>query len=147
MKGFTKNIKPTTAENVLKRAEKYFTYCDSINLRAQCEGCKSYVSGSKCPECRVRFRKPYTFSGLLCHLGLTKFEFFDMAKEPALSHEFGMILLRIQAYMEENTFVGNLSAASASALLREQSEMEESINKDGASLQIVMADELLSFSD
>lgn len=70
-----------------------------------------------------------------------------MAKDPALAHELDMILLRIQAYMEENTFVGNLSASAASTLMKEQSEMENVLNKSDAPLQIVMADELASFSD
>lgn len=147
IKVYSKNIKPTNAENILRRAEKYFRYCDTVNQKAQCGSCKYYSSENRCAECRVRYKKPYTFAGLCCHLGLTKNEFLEMAKDPALAHELDMILLRIQAYMEENTFVGNLSASAASALMKEQSEMENVLNKSDAPLQIVMADELASFSD
>lgn len=83
--------------NLDKKIEKYFAECDAKN-------CEKII-------------KPYTLSGLLCHLKITRAQFEKMSK----SRKYALVLCtakaRIEAFIEENSLTGGLSAnASANSL-------------------------------
>ena len=78
----------------------YFSQCDAIN-----QGQKNII-------------KPYTLSGLLCHLKITRSQFENMCK----MRKYSIILIdakaKIEAYIEENSLTGSLSANASSNSLK-----------------------------
>ncbi len=80
------------------KVKSYFEDCDEKN-----SGQKSII-------------KPYTVSGLICHLGITRSEFERLSK----NSKYSCLLdakMRIEAFIEENSLTGGLSCnASANSL-------------------------------
>lgn len=79
------------AEELEERIKEYFDYCDGKNL-----GKKDII-------------KPYTLSGLLCFLSLSRDEYTALLKNRRLSKIFSRASARIEAYIEENMLTGALS--------------------------------------
>ena len=92
------------AQNTSRLEEKikcYFDYCDSINGESQ-----------------KAITKPYTLSGLLCFLGLSRSEFEAMSKKKRYSKIISFARAKIEAYIEENSLTGKLSCNASSNSLK-----------------------------
>jgi len=86
-----------------RAAEKYFAECDTVN--------------SAC-EPKSPLAKPYTLSGLVCALGLTRDNFFSLGKTREGRRFVEYALARIEAFIEENALSGRLSASAAQSSLK-----------------------------
>ena len=82
------------------RIEQYFSYCDSVN------------EGSAKPI------KPYTLSGLMCWLGITRKEFEKLLRSERYSKSALYARSKIEAFIEENALTGGLSANAAANSLK-----------------------------
>ncbi len=80
--------------------QEYFSECDRINT-----GQKSII-------------KPYTLSGLLCHLGITRAQFEQMCQRRKYAHLLIGAKAKIEAFIEENSLTGSLSANASSNSLK-----------------------------
>lgn len=89
--------------DVRSRATAYFEECDREN--ALCD--------AKHP-----LPKPYTFSGLLCALAMTRQEFADLYQTPGGRRFCNHALMKIEAFIEENALSGRLSATFAQGTLK-----------------------------
>ncbi len=82
-----------------ERINDYFKYCDSIN------------------EEHGEIVKPYTLSGLVCHLGFTREEFEKLSRIKRNERIVLRAKAKIEAFIEENALTGELSVnASANSL-------------------------------
>ena len=84
-----------------KKIEAYFEVCDALNTPAD----------GKKEEKKVK--KPYSLSGLLLALGLTRNEFEKLHASPRYKPLLSRTLSRIEAFTEENALAGTLSASAA----------------------------------
>ena len=84
-------------------AEEYFDYCDKVN--------------SVC-EPKAPIAKPYTLTGLLCALGLTREAFYCLEKTREGRRFVEYALMKIEAFIEENALSGRLSASAAASSLK-----------------------------
>ncbi len=82
--------------------DAYFAECDSKN-----EGAKE-----------GKILKPYTLSGLICHLGLGKNEYHKLCQKKKYAHLFDAARARIEAFTEEYALTGALSASAAANTLK-----------------------------
>lgn len=81
------------------KIQSYFDYCDELN----CAG-NDIV-------------KPYTLSGLLSFLSITREEFAHLLKMRKYQRVLNSAMSKIEAYIEENSLTGGLSInASANSL-------------------------------
>ncbi len=87
-------------EGLEKSTAEYFTSCDERN-----SGQKSII-------------KPYTLSGLLCHLGITRREFERLMKTKKYSPVLIKAKAKIEAFIEENSLTGGLTANASSNSLK-----------------------------
>ena len=74
-----------------KRINDYFLYCDAVN------------------ESHNKTVKPYTLSGLLSYMGITKSEFEGLLKTRRNERLFALAKMKIEAFIEENALNGTLS--------------------------------------
>lgn len=82
-----------------QKIQSYFDYCDELNGESD------------------EIVKPYTFSGLLSHLSLTRDEFSRLLQMRKYSSVLHSAMAKIEAYIEENSLTGGLSInASANSL-------------------------------
>ncbi len=92
----------TTKEKFRRIAEEidgYFAECDAVN------------------EERGGLVKPYTLSGLLCYLGITREEYRKMLTVKKYAAVLNKAAMRIESYIEENVLTGELSVnAGANSL-------------------------------
>lgn len=88
-----------------KRIKEYFDECDSINMLQTGSGDK-------------KIRKPYTLSGLLCELGMTRGEFEKLGTKPNFAKLYMSALSKIEAFTEEHALTGALSATAAANSLK-----------------------------
>jgi hypothetical protein len=127
------NIEALTAAAFAKKAKKYFSDCDNTVIpSAACVSCKNEADDA-CFSCRKRKTKPYTLSGLCLALGISKRQFNELKTNKCFCDEVEMTLLKIEAYIEENCFSGNVNGTFALAILKEnfgfgEEEAEESVN-------------------
>lgn len=85
--------------DIAERISDYFLLCDAIN------------------DEKGKIVKPYTLSGLLCYLGISREEFEKMSKSGRHSKVLSNALAQIEAFTEENVLNGSLSAnAGANSL-------------------------------
>lgn len=84
-----------------KKIEAYFEVCDVLNTPAD----------GKKEEKKVK--KPYSLSGLLLALGLTRNEFEKLHASLRYKPLLSRTLSRIEAFTEENALAGTLSASAA----------------------------------
>ena len=88
------------------KTKKYFDECDAVNERARQEN-----------EKKLFIPKPYTVSGLIYSLGITRREFETLTTKP----KFSFLLeakARIEAFIEENSLNGGLSGTASSSSLK-----------------------------
>lgn len=85
-----------------EKAEAYFAACDALNAAA---------SGNKIP-------KPYTLSGLLCELSLTREQFKSLAKSRKGRAFVTWAMLKIETFIEENALSGSIAATAAANSLK-----------------------------
>lgn len=90
-------------EEYERRAKEYFDACDSAN--GMCDTKQPLV-------------KPYTLSGLLCALSMTREEFSTLYNTRAGRRFASYVLMKIEAFIEENALSGRLSAAFAQGALK-----------------------------
>ena len=84
-------------------AEHYFAVCDEAN--SQCEP-------------KMPLAKPYTLSGLLCCLGISRKAFFALEGTRDGRVFVNHVLTKIEAFIEENALSGRLSASAAQSSLK-----------------------------
>ncbi len=98
-----------------EKINEYFLLCDSLN-----EGKKSIV-------------KPYTLSGLLCHLEMTREELEKLSGTARKRTVLTRAKAKIEAFIEENMLTGALSCnASLNSLKYSFNWGERSGDDDGA---------------
>ncbi len=102
-----------------KRAAAYFRDCDNGMASASCDTCSVEFGNEKCAVCRKKKRRPYTISGLCLAVGITKRQFANLKKNKCFADEVEMALLKIEAYIEENSIVGAINGTLALAILKE----------------------------
>lgn len=81
-----------------KKIKDYFYECDSHN-----EG---------------KIRKPYTLSGLLYRIEMTKSEFQKLCSKPNFKKLLSAALAKIESFTEEHALIGELSATAAANSLK-----------------------------
>jgi hypothetical protein len=79
--------------------EAYFAKCDEEN-----DG--------------IKIKKPYTMSGLLCELGMTRTQLEKLSSKPKYSQMFMRAMAKIEAFTEEYALTGALSASAAANSLK-----------------------------
>ncbi len=102
-----------------KRAAAYFRTCDEGVATASCDTCSVEFGDEKCAVCRKKKKRPYTISGLCLAVGITKREFGELKKNKCFSDAVEMALLKIEAYIEENSIAGMINGTLALAILKE----------------------------
>ena len=125
--------KGTGISEVEKLINDYFLCCDSLNE----DGGKKIV-------------KPYTLSGLLCYMGITRSDFEKLTAKKKYSELFNRALAKIEAFTEEKALVGDLSASAAANTLKYNFGWNEARDKDeGTSgiLKIVLDGELMKLAE
>lgn len=94
-----------------EKINEYFNLCDTINNAAN--------DKEKHPP------KPYTLSGLLCHLDISEKQLFEL-EQSRLSRDLIMSAKRrIEAYIEENALNGKLTSTAAINSLKEHFDWSE----------------------
>lgn len=95
--------KITNIKSYKKKADEYFALCDSENSAI---------------DKKLPLAKPYTLSGLLCALELTRDGFYSLknTREGRIFVDF--TLMKIEAYIEENALSGRISASAAASSLK-----------------------------
>ncbi len=94
-----------------KQINDYFYDCDSQNDEK-------------------KIRKPYTLSGLLCKLEMTKDELRRYIAKPNFKRLFENALARIEAFTEEYALTGALSASAAANTLKFNFGWNDTKHKD-----------------
>ncbi|MBO5048751.1 MAG: hypothetical protein IJY37_05015 [Clostridia bacterium] len=102
-----------------KRAAAYFRDCDNGMASASCDTCSVDFGDEKCAVCRKKKKRPYTISGLCLAVGITKRDFENFKKNKCFSDAVEMALLKIEAYIEENSISGAINGTLALAILKE----------------------------
>ncbi len=112
-------------EELQLKIEEYFNRCDAANADAK------------------KVTKPYTLSGLLCHLGLTQSELDELCETRTLRRIINSAKLRIEAHIEENALNGKLSGTAAINSLKCNFGWNEKPQKDEQikTLSIVLEDD------
>lgn len=90
-------------QSYVEAAERYFDVCDKAN--ALCEP-------------KMPLAKPYTLSGLLCCLGISRKAFFALEGTRDGRLFVNHVLTKIEAFIEENALSGRLSASAAQSSLK-----------------------------
>ena len=118
-------------DELREKIEDYFNECDTVNA----------TDGKK-------VLKPYTMSGLLYHIGLTKAQFDALMENrkyrPVLQAASG----RIRAFIEEKSLSGELSVNASQASLKYyfgwgEKSTDGDTSDDGASgvVTVILSDE------
>ncbi len=94
-----------------KQINDYFYDCDSQNDEK-------------------KIRKPYTLSGLLCKLEMTKDELRKYIAKPNFKRLFEKALAKIEAFTEEYALTGALSASAAANTLKFNFGWNDAKHKD-----------------
>ena len=118
-----------------KMIHDYFVCCDSLN-----------------DEDGKKIVKPYTLSGLLCYIGITRKDFEKLLCKKSFSVIFNRALAKIEAYTEEKALIGALSSSAASNTLKNNFGWNESksVVKEGSAsgvLKIVLDGELMKLAE
>lgn len=89
------------ASEMRQRVDEYFKECDRLNG----------TDGKK-------IVKPYTLSGLLCFMGLTKKEYEKLMGKKRFAEVFVQALAKIEAFIEEKALIGAISSGAAANTLK-----------------------------
>ncbi len=116
-----RRISSEKVEKYRKISDKYFSECD----RENCDG----------------IVKPYTLAGLLCVLGISREQFYSMRESRAGAKFVNYVLLKIEAFIQENALSGKLVSKAASEYLRDSSPCEVSPDEGGGEILITLSEE------
>lgn len=97
----------------------YFADCDKLYSSPACMKCGFEHGGEECRGCDKKRSRPYTLSGLCLALGITKRSFALLRENKRFIDDVEMAMLKIEAYIEEGGFSGEISGALALADLKE----------------------------
>lgn len=113
-------------EELKLKIDEYFNRCDMAN-----EGSGKVI-------------KPYTLSGLLCHLNLSSQELSELCKVREIRRIISAAKLRIESHIEENALNGKLSGSAAINSLKCNFGWNEKVSKEEPvkALSIVLEDDL-----
>lgn len=128
-----------------KKAAAYFRSCDGGMATVACDMCETEFGDAKCGKCGKKQKRPYTLSGLCLALGITKRKFAALKEDQDFADAVEMALLKIEAYIEENSITGHISGTLALAILRENFEWGEK-TESAERLEVVMSEEVGSFA-
>lgn len=118
--------KYTPLSTYKSRAEEYFRKCDEANSTD-----------------KTKIVKPYTLSGLLCALGITKEQFFSLSKRRDGRELVNYLVLKIEAFIEENALSGKLSAnAAVNSLKHSLGWNDKSEEADSESITVTLCDDI-----
>lgn len=98
--------------DIEKKIQKYFDECDALN------------GGEK------KLVKPYTLSGLICSMGVTRAEFEKLMRNKKYAQKLYGAKAKIEAFIEENALIGGLSANAAANSLKYNFGWGEKTNTD-----------------
>ncbi len=108
--------------------DSYFLYCDAMN------------------EERGELVKPYTLSGLISYLEITREEFARLAATKKYSSLLMYAKGKIEAFIEENALIGELSANASANSLKYNfgwgEKQDKSEKETGGSVNITLSREL-----
>jgi len=124
-----------------RKAAAYFRDCDNGVATEACDTCETEFGDVRCEKCRKKQKRPYTLSGLCLALGITKRRFAALKGDQNFADAVEMALLKIEAYIEENSITGHISGTLALAILRENfgwGEKAESSER----FEVVMSEEV-----
>ncbi len=128
-----------------KRAASYFRDCDYGMASATCDTCSVEFGDEKCEICRKKKKRPYTISGLCLAVGITKREFGNLKKNKCFADAVEMALLKIEAYIEENSIAGAINGTLALAILKEHFGWGEK-DDTAETVTVVMSEEAESLA-
>ncbi len=114
-----RNAKSIAPAVFARRAANYFRECDNGTATASCDACQHEFGDEICGACRKKKTRPYTISGLCLAVGITKREFANLKKDRCFAEAVEMALLKIEAYIEENSISGVINGTLALAILKE----------------------------
>ena len=117
-----------TIDYYRKLARKYFDECDAAN--ASCSDKKPIA-------------RPYTLSGLLCALELSRDAFHQLEKTREGKRFVEYALMKIEAFIEENALAGRISANAAQNSLKYSFgwNEKEKVQEDGKSITVSLSEE------
>ena len=140
-----KTIKNITKDPkvLLRHINEYFDRCDASKGSPACLLCKDGI-GEKCETCPKK-RMPYTLSGLCLSLGLTKRKFLSLKTNKCFSDVVEMALLRLESYLEENSYCGTINGTLATAVFRENFGWGHEKTPD--SVKVELSDEVSSYGE
>ena len=130
-----------------KSISEYFEVCDKAN---RCENFNE--TAGKVSKSDSKPHKPYTMSGLLCHIGLTYKEFELLSENNKYRRLLYGAKSRIEAYIEEKSLTGELSSNASQASLKyyfgwgEKQEKEIPSVGEGTVIKVVLGDEAQSLA-
>ena len=124
------NVDPIT---FARRTARYFRACDTGCASGACQTCAHSFGSDECESCSKKQARPYTLSGLCLALGLSKRQFLSLREDPDFTEAVERTLLKIEAYVEENSLSGKINGTLAQTILRENFGWGE---KNGASDRI-----------
>lgn len=113
-------------EELKLKIDEYFNRCDMAN------------------ENQGKVVKPYTLSGLLCHLNISSEELSQLCRVRELRKIINSAKLRIESHIEENALNGKLSGSAAINSLKCNFGWNEKNTKDEGvkTLSVVLEDRL-----
>ena len=95
-----------------QRINDYFLYCDAVN------------------ESKNEIVKPYTLSGLLCYIGVSRQELEKISHIKRHEKLISRAKAKIEAFIEENALTGELSINAAANSLKYNFGWGEKADKD-----------------
>lgn len=128
-----------------RRAASYFRSCDHGTATAACDTCAAKFGDAVCAHCPKKQTRPYTLSGLCLALGITKREFKSLKNNRSFSQAVEMALLKIEAYIEENSISGRISGTLALAILRENFGWGEK-SEAPETVEVILSEEVKRFA-
>lgn len=108
---------PITPAQFAKRAAAYFAKCDEE-------------------------KRPYSLSALCLALNITKRRFMALREDQDFSEAVEMSLLRIEAYIEENSMAGRINGTLALAVLKENFGWGEKTPQATERVEVLLAEEV-----
>ena len=120
-----------------QRIERYFEKCDEQNFGEKDE---------------KKIRKPYSLSGLLCDIEISRSEFESMNRSRRYGHVLNKALARIEAFTEENALTGSISASAAANRLKYNfgwgaSKNSEDVSDGARSIKIILDEDMMRLAE
>ncbi len=118
-----------------QKVEEYFDECDRLNG----------PDGKK-------IVKPYTLSGLLFYIGLTKKEYENLMGKKKFAEVFIQALAKIEAFIEEKALIGAISSGAAANTLKYscgwlESKSDKETKEPAKVLKLVLDGELMKLAE